>query len=175
MKCLALTPNERGYKYTQGAFPLLCSDKQPNLRDSQTVKIKAYSYAFTCMPTPLPSEGTFSKGLHVAKVRKIIWLLASCIEKQHFDYWFHLLTLCWEVKSRNLSRNRGEYRYCRSVIAFVTRPANHYRISSKMKLHFLFIERLLRRSETPKEKIVMPFHEIETAFRRRVTILGILL
>lgn len=44
-----------------------------------------------------------------------------------------------------------------------------------MKLHFLFIERLLGRSETAKEKIVMPFHEIETAFRRSVTILGILL
>ena len=164
MKCLALTPNEREYKYTQGAFPLLCSDKQSNLRDSQTVKIKAYSYAFTCMPTPLPSEGTFSKGLHVAKVRKIIWLLASCIEKQHFDYWFHLLTLCWEVKSRNLSRNRGEYRYCRSVIAFVTRPANHYRISSKMKLHFLFIERRLRKIKRRKKKSLCRFTKLKRLF-----------
>lgn len=31
------------------------------------------------------------------------------------------------------------------------------------------------KNKTAKEKIVMPFHEIETAFRRSVTILGILL
>ena len=150
MKCLALTPNERGYKYTQGAFPLLCSDKQPNLRDSQTVKIKAYSYAFTCMPTPLPSEGTFSKGLHVAKVRKIIWLLASCIEKQHFDYWFHLLALSKEKHGRF---------FCEYERSQVLRTCwFFYFLPYKTLLFWVATPiRLLGRSETPKEKILSAF------------------